>query len=134
MSYATCPIYHVNINQTQKEDLLRFESSAVDNYKQYRAVEIHSRIRISLVITLISLLIFGSWKFRHDRTVIEMINNIPLMLFVIVFFIFSIKHYYKNLFKSKSYIRSLNKTLKGFNLYLDNKSLKLCVIGGFRKE
>eukprot|EP00366_Plasmodium_knowlesi_P003628 XP_002261125.1 hypothetical protein, conserved in Plasmodium species [Plasmodium knowlesi strain H] len=124
MSYALCPVYHVNINQPQKEDLLRFETSAVDSYKHYKEIETRSRIRIILVITLISLLAF----------VVDTINNIPLMSFVCLFFFLIIKHYYKSLFKSKGYMKSLNKTLKGFNLYLDDKSLKLCVIGSFAKE
>ncbi|KJP87882.1 hypothetical protein AK88_02486 [Plasmodium fragile] len=134
MSYVFCPVYHVNINQPQKEDLLRFETSAVDSYKQYKEIETRSRIRISLVISLISLLAFVTWQFREDRTVLDTINNIPLMLFVCVFFFLILKHYYKNLFTSKGYIKSLNKTLKGFNLYLDDRSLKLCVIGSFPKE
>ncbi|KAI4840746.1 hypothetical protein MKS88_000981 [Plasmodium brasilianum] len=134
MSYATCPITCVNINQNQKEDLMRFEISAISNYKHYKEIEIRSRVRISILILLISVFIFITCKFRNYKIIIETLSNTPLMVCLFLFILFTIKYYYKNLFKSKRYVQNLNKALKGFNLYLDNKSLKLCVIGGLRKE
>ncbi|KNG75437.1 hypothetical protein PFMG_01472 [Plasmodium falciparum IGH-CR14] len=134
MSYATCPFNYVNINPNQKEDLLRFEISAVDNYNHLKELETKSRIRFSLVILIISILMYYFYKYRNSNIIIETLNNVPLMSFTIIFFYFVIKYDYKNLFKSKDYINSLNKTLKGFNLYLDNKTLKLCLIGTLRKE
>ncbi|CRG93133.1 conserved Plasmodium protein, unknown function [Plasmodium gallinaceum] len=133
MSYAACPLNFININQNQKEDLLRFEASAIDNFKHLKIIEFKSRIRISLIIFVISLFIFLTYKFRNNKIIIETSNNIPLIIFVSFFFFFLLKYYYKNLFKSKNYIKSLNKTLKSFNLYLDKKSLKLCIIG-LKKE
>ncbi|KOB89047.1 hypothetical protein PFDG_04109 [Plasmodium falciparum Dd2] len=130
MSSATCPFNYVNINPNQKEDLLRFEISAVDNYNHLKELETKSRIRFSLVILIISLLMYYFYKYRNSNIIIETLNNVPLVSFTIIFFYFVIKYDYKNLFTSKG----LNKTLKGFNLYLDNKTLKLCLIGTLRKE
>ncbi|SCA48460.1 conserved Plasmodium protein, unknown function [Plasmodium ovale] len=134
MSCVACPFNYVNISQNQKEDLLRFEVSAIANYKYYKEIEIRSRIRVSLIVLLISLMIYVLFKYRDDKTVVEIINNLPLMIFVCLFFIITIKHSCKNLFKSTNYIKSLNKTLKAFNLHVDKKSLKLCIIGSLQKE
>ncbi|SPJ09636.1 conserved Plasmodium protein, unknown function [Plasmodium sp. DRC-Itaito] len=134
MSYATCPFNFVNINPNQKEDLLRFEISAVDNYNHFKELETKSRIRFSLVILIISILLYYFYTYRNSNIIIETLNNVPLVSFTIIFFYFVIKYDYKNLFKSKDYINSLNKTLKGFNLHLDKKTLKLCLIGTLRKE
>ncbi|KYO01343.1 hypothetical protein PGSY75_0720500 [Plasmodium gaboni] len=134
MSYATCPLNFVNINPNQKEDLLRFEISVVGNYNHLKELETKSRIRFSFIILTISLLLYYVYTNRNSNIIIEILNNVPLVSFTIIFFYFVIKYNYKNLFKSKDYINSLNKTLKGFNLYLDNKTLKLCLIGTLRKE
>ncbi|CXI19650.1 conserved Plasmodium protein, unknown function [Plasmodium berghei] len=134
MSYASCHYNYVNINQNQKEDLHRFETSIIDNYKYYKRVENKSRIRIILTILIISFILYGIYKSRDNKIVIETMSNIPLMISVTVFLFYRIKSYYKNLFKSGNYIKNLNKTLKDFNLYLDRKNLKLCIIGNLRKE
>ncbi|CAD2088173.1 conserved Plasmodium protein, unknown function [Plasmodium vinckei] len=134
MSYASCHYNYVNINQNQKEDLHRFETSIIDNYKYYKRVENRSRIRIVLTILIISFGVYGIYKSRDNKIVIETLNNIPLMISVIVFLFYRIKSYYKNLFKCRNYLKNLNKTLKEFNLYLDRTNLKLCIIGNLRKE
>ncbi|ETW43792.1 hypothetical protein C923_01885 [Plasmodium falciparum UGT5.1] len=70
MSYATCPFNYVNINPNQKEDLLRFEISAVDNYNHLKELETKSRIRFSLVILIISILMYYFYKYRNSNIVI----------------------------------------------------------------
>ncbi|VWU52214.1 conserved protein, unknown function [Hepatocystis sp. ex Piliocolobus tephrosceles] len=73
MSYATCPFNYVRISPNQKEDLLRFEKSAVHNYKYFKEIENKSKgsdkMRISLLLLVFFFSFYTAYKLRHNEIV-----------------------------------------------------------------